>query len=517
MRHLLSCALVAAALFPLAACDDDKRKPSAPVKATAADDAHDDDALTKAAAGTPALCEHKVPAELCTKCHPELAAVFKSQGDWCDEHGVPESQCLQCNPKLTFDAQAKDEAKGYCREHAVPESMCTKCHPDLVAEFIAKGDFCREHGFPESVCPRCHPELAEKVGLKATFPEPGTKVRLASEELVKAAGIETAVAEEKPFAESLEVVGRVTFNQNRLAQISSRGEARIADVRVDVGDDVRAGQSLVVVESASAGEDRARLSAAQAAVQAAKAALQRRESLQGIASQREVEEARRDVATAQAEVDAASAALRASGADPNASAGGRLVLTAPFAGTVVARDAVAGRNVAGGHVLVEVADIQTMWAELEIPEESALFVKPEQRVLLQFEGAKQKREAKISRVAASVDPATRTVRARVELDNKDRSLKAGLFFRAQIELSGTKGAVLVPKEAVQTAEGQRLVFVDRGGGVFDPIPVQVGQHTSTSIEITSGLEPGALVVTAGAFLLKTEVLKDSIGAGCADD
>lgn len=516
MRTLFTCALVAAAVLPLAACDD-KSKPKEPVNAATVADDHGDDAA-RMGAGAPALCEHKVPAALCTKCHPELAAVFKSQGDWCGEHGVPESQCLQCNPKLTFDKPAADDpAKGYCREHAVPESMCTKCHPDLVADFIAKGDFCREHGFPESVCPRCHPELAEKVGLKATFPEPGTKVRLASEELVRAAGIETAVVEEKPFAESLEVVGRVTFNQNRLAQISSRADARIAEVKVDVGDEVRAGQALVVVESAAAGEDRARLSAAQAALQAANAALKRRESLQGIASQREVEETRRDVAAAQADVDAAAAALRASGADPSASAGGRLVLVAPFAGTVVSRDAVAGRNVAGGHVLLEVADIQTMWAELEVPEESSLLVKPEQRVLLQFEGASQKREAKISRVAASVDPATRTVRARVELDNEARSLKAGLFFRARIELSGEKGALLVPKEAVQTAEGQRLVFVDRGGGVFEPIPVQVGQYTSTTIEIASGLEPGARVVTAGAFLLKTEVLKDSIGAGCADD
>jgi len=511
-RTSFTLAVVAGALLTvsLIGCSGKKSEPAPTAE-------HKSESATKEA-GAPTLCEHKVPAELCTKCHPELAAVFKAQNDWCNEHGVPESQCFECNPKLSFEGPPKDDpAKDYCREHAVPESMCTKCHPNLVAEFIAKGDFCREHGFPESVCPRCHPELAEKVGLKATFPEPGTKVRLASEELVEAAGIETTVVEERPFAESLEVVGRLTFNQNRLAQVSSRGDALVAEVLVDLGDEVKRGQALVVVQSAAAGEDRARLASAQASSQAAKAALSRRESLQGIASQREVEEARRDVASTQAEVDAATAALRASGADPSASAGGRLVLISPFAGTVVARNAVAGRNVAGGDVLIEVADISTMWAELEIPEESALLVKPAQRVVLQFEGTTQKREAKISRVAASVDQETRTVPARVELDNADRTLKAGLFFRARIELTGTKGALLVPKEAVQTAEGQRLVFVDRGGGVFDPLPVVVGQHTSTSIEITSGLEPGLRVVTAGAFLLKTEVLKDSIGAGCADD
>lgn len=500
--------VVALMSLTVAACAERKESAPTPVASKPAADA----------SGAPALCEHKVPAELCTQCHPELAAVFKSQGDWCAEHAVPESHCFKCNPKLSFEGPPKDDpAKGYCREHAVLESMCTKCHPDLVAEFIAKGDFCREHGFPESVCPRCHPELAEKVGLKAVFPEPGTQVKLASEDLVKAAGIETSVVEEKPFAASLEVVGKLTFNQNRLAQVSSRGDALIAEVKVDVGDEVRAGQQLVVVQSAAAGEDRARLASAQATLQAARAALGRQESLQGIASQKELDEAKRAVAGAQADVDAATSALRAQGADASAAAGGRLVLNAPFAGTVVTRDAVAGRNVEGGHILLEIADITTMWAELEVPEEQALAVKPGQRVVLRFEGANETREAKISRVAASVDQATRTVRARVELDNADRSLKAGLFFRAQIELSGTKGALLVPAEAVQTAEGTKLVFIDRGGGVFDPVAVQTGQHTATEIEIVSGLDVGARVVTAGAFLLKTEVLKDSIGAGCADD
>ena len=87
--------------------------------------------------GTPILCEHKVPASLCTKCHPELAAVFKSQGDWCQEHGVPESQCLQCNPNLTF-GEKKAEGPPWCVEHGVPEDKCTKCHPALVARFIAQ-------------------------------------------------------------------------------------------------------------------------------------------------------------------------------------------------------------------------------------------------------------------------------------------------------------------------------------------------------------------------------------------
>lgn len=473
---------------------------------------------TAAASDPNALCEHKVPAALCTKCHPELAAVFKAQGDWCQEHGVPESQCLQCNPNLTF-GEKKAEGPPWCVEHGVAEDKCTKCHPALVAKFIEAGDYCREHGFPESVCPVCHPEVAKNLGHPpAEFPKPGTQVRLSGEGTADAVGLKMATAEERPFAPGLEVVGQLEFNANRLAELSPKEAALVVEVRVDVGDDVKAGQGLVVVTSASAGKDRAELQGADAALTAAQSALARKQQLVGVVAQREIDEAQADLAAAQANRDAALAALKSQGADLDASAGGRLVLSAPFAGTVVARDAVVGRNVDAGHVLLQVADVSVMWAQLDVPEEQAAQVQPGQKVILHLDGDKGPGlEGKISRVAASVDPRTRTVRARVELPNPDKKLKAGSFLRARIETVGEKGALVVPREAVQTAEGNSLVFADRGGGLFDPVRVTVGRSDGDNVEIVAGLAPGTRIVTTGAFLLKTEVLKDSIGAGCTDD
>jgi cobalt-zinc-cadmium efflux system membrane fusion protein len=475
--------------------------------------------IAKATPSDPnALCEHHVPAALCTKCHPELAAVFKSQGDWCQEHGVPESQCLQCNPKLTF-GEKKEQGPAWCNEHGVPEEKCTKCHPALVAKFIEAGDYCREHGFPESVCPVHHPEVAKGLGhAPAEFPEPGTQVRLTGDGTAEAAGLKTTTVEERPFAPSIEVVGQLEFNANRVAELSPKDAALIMEVRVDVGDDVRAGQGVVVVTSASAGKDRAGLQAADAALASAQFALTRKLQLTGVVAQREVDEARRDLATAQAERNAAEAALKAQGASTEAVDGGsRLVLSSPLAGTVVDRDAVVGRNVEAGHVLLKVADVSLLWAQLDVPEEQAAAVLPGQRVTLLLDGGREPIEGKIARVGASVDPRTRTVRARVEVANPDRKLKAGAFLRARIETASQKGALLIPREAVQTAEGNDLVFADRGGGVFDPIKVTVGRVDGDDVEVIAGLAVGTRIVTAGAFLLKTEVLKDSIGAGCTDD
>lgn len=463
------------------------------------------------------LCEHGVPGELCTKCTPDLAAAFKEMGDWCDRHGLPLSQCTQCNPGLDFSAS--NAPKDWCKEHAVPESMCTKCHPELVAKFVEQGDYCREHGHPKSVCPRCNPAQVQARGeALPTFPEPGLKVRLASAETGREAGIETIVVQQQRFSPTLEVVGRTEFDQNRLAQLSPRSEAAIRAVNADIGDTVVAGQPLIELASGAVGEDQARLSAVRARLQAAKAALSREESLakDGISPLKNVEAARSELAAAQAEHESALSALGAAGAAPD-SGRGRYVLSAPFAGTVVARDAVIGRTVSSGQVLMQVADLSTMWAILEVPESDAARVQPGQKLTLHFDALHgETREATVGRIAASVDPQTRTVRVRVDLPNADRRIKAGLFIRATIHTAAERQALLLPSHAVQRVEGRPIVFVKEDDAVYVPVAVEVGAATHQVVEIAAGLNAGAEVVTVGAFLLKTEVLKESIGAGCCE-
>jgi cobalt-zinc-cadmium efflux system membrane fusion protein len=504
-RPLAAAALAAAAVMACSRAAPPAQAAKPPAKV--AHDAH--------AAPAVKVCEHGVPADLCTRCNPDLVPVFKEQGDWCEEHAVPESQCLRCNPNLTFTAAPHED---WCEEHAVPESRCTKCNPRLVAKLVEAGDYCREHGYPESVCPLCHPDRVPAGKQPPVFPEPGLEVRLASAQTARDAGIQTRTAEARKIAKVLEVVGQLDFDQNRRAQLSARGEALVVEVKVDVGDDVKEGQPLVALTSAAVGADQARLSAARARLEAARAAVAREEQLaaSGLSPRKSLEEARRELAAAEAEHDTARSALGAAGAAPDGR-GGRSVLRAPFAGTVVARDAVAGRIASAGQVLVEVADLSTMWAQLEVPEADAALVRPGQAVRILFEGTRaEPRDAKISRVAAAVDPASRTVRARVELPNRDRVLKAGAFLRAQIRVVAEHEGLLVPREAVQRAESRTVVFVKRGDGVFEPVAVRTGEADGDLVEVVSGLQPGAEVVTTGAFLLKTEIMKESIGAGCCD-
>ncbi|MFY0523430.1 efflux RND transporter periplasmic adaptor subunit [Archangium gephyra] len=512
-------ALAAFLVMGVLACSKDGRPTATEQSASKSADAGDPSAPGTEAAQAVKLCEHGVPAELCTKCNPDLIDVFKAQDDWCEEHGLPESHCRQCNPGLTFTAQATTP-KDWSKEHAVPESKCTKCNPKLVARFIEAGDYCREHGFPESVCPYCHPELVKAAGAEPpVFPPPDMRVRLASAETAREAGIQTQRVEKKRFARTLDVVGQLDFNQNRLAQLSARSDALVIEAHVDVGDEVKTGQPLVAVASAAVGEDQGRLSAAQARLEAARAALARQQALveRGISPRKNLEQAQAEAAAAEGERDAARASLAAAGASTGTQQGSYL-LKAPFSGTVVARDAVPGRNVAAGQVLIQIADLSILWAQLEIPEADAGVVRAGQRVTLTFEGVPgEAREATLTRVGASVDPATRTVRARVELPNPDRTLKAGLFLRAKVQVAAEHEALMVPREAIQRAEGRTLVFVKKEAGLYEPIAVELGAGTREEVEVVKGLAPGVEVVTTGAFLLKTEILKDSIGAGCCEE
>jgi cobalt-zinc-cadmium efflux system membrane fusion protein len=115
-----------------------------------------------------------------------------------------------------------------------------------------------------------------------------------------------------------------------------------------------------------------------------------------------------------------------------------------------------------------------------------------------------------------VDPATRTATARVALDNPDGRLRANLYGTATIEGETARAAVTVPSAAVQRAGDVWLVFVRQEVDTHVARRVQVLARQGDRVRVSGGVAPGDPVVTTGSFLLKTETLKDSIGAGCCD-
>jgi cobalt-zinc-cadmium efflux system membrane fusion protein len=116
-----------------------------------------------------------------------------------------------------------------------------------------------------------------------------------------------------------------------------------------------------------------------------------------------------------------------------------------------------------------------------------------------------------------VNHTTRTTKVRAELPNPEGKLRANQFGRATIQIGDRHKALTVPKSAIQRYENADMVFLPEKEGTYRPQRIRtrtIGQ--GDVLEVTWGLKSGQEVVTTGAFLLKTEIMKGSIGAGCCD-
>lgn len=407
-----------------------------------------------------------------------------------------------------------------CKEHGVLAALCTKCNPKLVPVFQAKGDWCKEHELPESICPICHPERGGKPAADVASdgaPADGTKVKFKTKDTARLAGILTEKAVERQGGGGIPVTARIVYDALKVAEINARAAGVVRQLHVDVGAEVKKGAPLAIIDSANVGADRSRLASALSRLKIAEENLQREEQLEkeGISS-------RRSVLTAQQELDAARAeraSLAASLAVVGASAGGNggYALTTPLAGIVTQRKATVGRLVGVEETLFEVVDVSSMWAELDVPETDLPAVSLKQPVVIAVDGIEGRElKGEITYVAPAIDPATRTAKARVPLANPDRALRANMFGRARI-LAPARAAVMVPRSAVQRAKTVKLVFVRLAEDQFEARRVEIGATEGDLVEVKKGVRPGEEVATEGSFLLKTETLKESIGAGCCGE
>ena len=404
----------------------------------------------------------------------------------------------------------------WCAGHALPESMCTVCNPELIEGFRAAGDWCAGHGFPESACPFCHPVPPPPGFAAEGAPSPETRVQLRTPALERAAGIETVPAASVAIGAGVATTARIDFDRNTMADVRSPVPGIVREVLVDLGRQVAAGETLFTLESARVGDLQAHRGAARARVRTAGAHLARQKELHAgaIVPQRQVELARQELGAARAEVRSIDQSLLISGAARDGRTGA-FAVTAPLAGTVIRRPALVGTFAGESDSLATVADTTAMWAVLDISEWEASAVRAGQPVEVVVDALPGRTfTGTVTWVAAEVDARTRTVAARAELPNPDGLLRAGQFARATIRLEPPQGATAVPIAAIQRVGDESVVFVRVEEGVFEPRTVIPGRSDGRRVQVEGALVPGDAVVTTGAFLLRTELARGSIGAGC---
>jgi cobalt-zinc-cadmium efflux system membrane fusion protein len=388
-------------------------------------------------------------------------------------------------------------------------------------------------GFLALVACDDHPREHEHAHEDQSHSEDGEHAVALTPEAMRSAQIEIATATQKPLEAGIKVSARLALAQHKMAHVTSRVPGRIDAIRVKLGDRVKKGAVLAVFESPELGRARADYQAAVTRLRVARATHQREEELvkKGISAERVLREAEAALAAANAEVDAADAHLHAFGLSESEIKSlkrdehytSSFPLRTPLDGKVLQIEATVGQSVEGTAHLFTVGDPSELWALLDIFENQLAMVKVGQTVALTVTALPEERfVGTVEYIGDVVEEATRTIHVRVVVPNADGRLKPGMFASAEIASASTatasadrKAAVVVPREAVQTVGEQAVVFVPDGPNRFKPMAVFTGESSAKEVEILRGLEPGAKFVVRGAFILKSELSKESLGEGHA--
>ena len=340
---------------------------------------------------------------------------------------------------------------------------------------------------------------------------PGPRQVVVDAETAKRLGIKTAKVGTEGTLASITVPGSMEYDLLHYAEVGPRLDGRITDVKVKLGDRVKKGDLLAELAVPSLSEAQAAFLTSNAALAAAKKNYEREKALleKNLTTAREAELAEAELNKAKAESSAARARLEALGVS-GGGVGGQIKLTSPIEGTVVARHAVLGAFVASSSNAFIVADTSKLVATLDVHEADLPYLNLNNEVSFTADGLPGRIfKGKLTYIDPTVNKATRLVRARVQVNNDDGTLRPGLFIRASITLpSQADGKTIsVPPQAVQPLGNDDVVFVERTPDHFDIRVVTIARRTSEVVELKEGLSKGETIVVEGAFLLRGEAAK----------
>lgn len=321
---------------------------------------------------------------------------------------------------------------------------------------------------------------------------------------IAAAGILVQPVSSGGMAGEILAQASVTGSPSGQAVLTARAAGAVTRIYKRLGDPVRAGEVLAVVESREAAQIAADRSVANAKATLAQRILAREKSLfeQRVSP-------RVDYEQAQAEAQAASAEARraetAAGAAKVTADGRGVVVSSPISGRVTAASASLGAFVQPETELFRIADPQLLQVEAAISGADAPRIAPGDRAVVELADGRTI-EGRVRSITPSLNAETRTATA--VLDVPPLGLQPGQSVRARIvpHVAGRSGAIVVPEEAVQSIGGRDVVFVRTATG-FKTVPVTVGQRSAGRAEIVAGLSTGQAIAARNAFLLKAELGK----------
>jgi RND family efflux transporter MFP subunit len=309
-------------------------------------------------------------------------------------------------------------------------------------------------------------------------------------------GLRTGVVERRPLTKVVRAVGQIAPDETRLSRVYSKVGGWVEQLYVNfTGDQVRKGQPLLSIyspELVSTQEEYLLALRAQKRLKQSPfaevadggasllAATRRRLELWDVPESeiRRVERAGKPIKT--------------------------ITLYAPTSGFVMEKPVLEGQKVDPATPLMVVADLGVVWTQVEFYEADVALVKVGQQAGMMVNAYPDRYwTCVIDYIYPSVDPQTRTLRARLKVANPGMILRPGMYANVSIE-QALGYQLTVPQDAVLNSGTRQVVFVDRGDGHFEPREVMIGQRSDDRIEILSGLKAGDRIVTSGNFLVDSE-------------
>lgn len=334
-------------------------------------------------------------------------------------------------------------------------------------------------------------------------------------EAMQRAGIRLSPVGSAMVGARITVPGTVASNAYRDTKVNALVGGIVRDVTVELGVDVRRGQSMAVIFSNELAEAQTRYLSMRAMLRADEQKFDRTRRLTdiGAASRQELEEVTTARDARATEVAAAAQRLQLLGLDraqvdrltEASQIVSEVVVSSPADGTVLARSVNAGQVVTAGQELFAVTDLSTVWVIGDLYEKDFASVRVGTPAAVSLPAAPgNATRGRVAYIDPRVDPATRTAKVRVEVRNRGE-LRLGMFTEVAFEGAGSAARLVVPRAAVQAIGPRNVVYVAmEEEGRFQERTVQLGMAAGDTVEVLDGLKAGERVVSEGSFFLRAE-------------
>jgi len=452
-----------------------------------------------------------------------IAVLAGTSGFFAAEHKHrPEQAAPAASAKPPVEAAHQEEAHGTSGHEAGGGEAAGHDHEhktevsDLDRPVEAMWDARCEHDMLQHQCDECRYEIGV-VKLDATVMGENGLVRTGYPEKRLERHLERGFS------------GEVRLDDTRPVRVASPVSGLITRRFALPGVQVEAGAPLFEVDSPEVAEAKSSYLKAVAGLQLAVKAAERETRLlaQKIAAEVDVQQAKAKRIEAEAEMATARGRLLRLGLANNdlahlstrngASAlDGLVTIRASRAGTVIEGNAASGEHVEAGKEVLTVSDLTAVWVLADVKDSDLAVVATASGREARIDAMGRSFNGRLETVAGRMSETTRTAKARFSVDNGERLLKPGMFVSAHLLLPGKGEAIVVPKVAVLTDAGRDFVFIHKEGEYWVRRPVTLGARLNGTVEIVSGLTTEQEIVTDGSFLLKSDVLRSKMGAGCAE-